>query len=284
MSVLVFGSTGQVARELKRQLPAALFLDRAACDLERQGAADAAIRSAGCKTVINVAAYTAVQAAERELERAQQVNAAAPAEMAAACAALSIPLIHVSTDYVFDGTGDTPWKPSDRCEPATVYGKSKLDGENAIRESGGPHVILRTSWVFSEHGGNFVRTMLRLSSERDALNVVSDQVGGPTSAGSIAAGLKRIAEIVAADHEVTGTYHFSGFPDVSWAEFARAIFQHAGAPTQVHDIATADYPSPVPRPLNSRLDCTATEAVFDIKRPRWQSDLAGVVARIRETS
>jgi dTDP-4-dehydrorhamnose reductase len=226
--------------------------------------------------VINAAAYTAVDSAESEPDLAQVINADAPGAMARACAELGIPFLHVSTDYVFDGGGTEPWQVSDPIAPLGVYGRTKAAGEQAVRDAGGTHAILRTSWVFSAHGNNFVKTMLRLSETRDALNVVDDQIGGPTPAGGIAAALLTMAQAMVAGQS-GGTYHYAGTPATSWACFARETFTAAGRDVTVTGIPTSEYPTPAARPLNSRLDCTLLETEFGITPPDWKSDLANIV-------
>ncbi|WP_127902090.1 dTDP-4-dehydrorhamnose reductase [Solirhodobacter olei] len=284
MRLLVFGRTGQVARELARRAPAARFLGREAADLADPAACAAAIAKAAPEAVINAAAWTAVDKAEAEDAAAQVVNGEAPGAMARACAGLGIPFLHVSTDYVFDGSGDRPWQPDDPTGPLGAYGRTKLAGEDAVRAASGPHAILRTSWVFSAHGANFVKTMLRLAETREALNVVGDQVGGPTPAGDIAAALLAMAAQLAADPGKSGTYHFAGAPDVSWADFAREIFAQAHRPVAVTDIPTAAYPTPAKRPANSRLDCTTLATTFGLPRPDWRAGLAEVLADLGVTS
>ena len=270
--LLVFGRTGQVARELQ-QLAPVLALGRDAADLAQPGACAAAIQAHRPRAVINAAAYTAVDRAEEDAPLATALNGAAPAEMALACAALNIPLVHISTDYVFAGTGQHPWAPGDIAQPANAYGRSKWAGEEGIRASGCTHAILRTSWVFSAHGANFVKTMLRLSDTRDQISVVDDQIGGPTPARAIAAACLAIADQLQEAPEKTGTYHFSGAPDASWCSFARAIFSLTGRPTRVQAISTSAYPTPAARPLNSRLDCNTTTSVFGLARPDWHAGL-----------
>lgn len=275
--ILVFGQTGQVARELARRAPGATFLGRDRADLSDPAACAAAIRAAAPAVVINAAAWTAVDKAETEEAAAQRVNAAAPGAMAAECAARGIPFLHVSTDYVFDGSGTRPWRPEDATGPLGAYGRTKLAGEAAVRGAGGCHAILRTSWVFSAHGANFVKTMLRLSETRDRLTVVADQIGGPTPAGDIAAALLAMAAALQTDPGRVGTYHFAGAPDVSWAGFAREIFAQAGRAVTVEDIPTAAYPTPARRPANSRLDCSSLTDTFGLRRPDWRTGLAGVL-------
>ena len=274
--LLIFGRTGQVARELQQLAPvlAPVFaLGRNAADLAQPGACAAAIQAHRPRAVINAAAYTAVDRAEAQEDLATAINGAAPAEMALACAALNIPLVHISTDYVFAGTGHRPWAPGDMAQPTNAYGRSKWAGEEGIRASGCTHAILRTSWVFSAHGANFVKTMLRLSDTRDQISVVDDQIGGPTPARAIAAACLAIAEQLQEAPEKTGTYHFSGAPDVSWCAFARAIFRQAARPTRVQAISTSAYPTPAARPLNSRLECNTTTSVFGLARPDWHAGL-----------
>ncbi|MHA7876892.1 dTDP-4-dehydrorhamnose reductase [Roseivivax sp.] len=272
MSLLVFGETGQVATALARH-PGVVTRGRAACDVTDASALEATLDALAPRAVINAAAYTAVDRAEEEPEAAFALNAEAPGRIAALCAARGLPLVHISTDYVFDGSGSAPFAPGDPTGPLNVYGQSKLAGEEALRATGAVHVILRTSWVFSETGGNFVKTMLRLGAERAALNIVADQVGGPTPAAAIAEACVTIAETLIASPETSGTYHFSGAPDVSWADFARAIFTEAGLDCSVSDIPTSAYPTPARRPANSRLDTSATEAAFGLSRPDWRHHL-----------
>jgi dTDP-4-dehydrorhamnose reductase len=285
MRLLVFGETGQVARELARAAPArghaVTALGRAEADLADPAACIAAIMGAQAEAVINAAAYTAVDRAESEPALAHAVNAAAPGAMAAACAARALPFLHVSTDYVFDGTPGAPWREDDPTGPLGVYGASKLEGEAAVAAAGGPHVILRTSWVFSAHGANFVKTMLRLGAERDALRVVDDQIGGPTPACSIAEALITIAEAHAAGHGVPGVFHFAGTPTVSWAAFARAIFVlRGGRAPEIRAIPTSEYPTTARRPLNSALDCTKIRAAYGIEQPDWREVLASVLEEL----
>ena len=276
MTLLVFGYSGQVATELRAQAPV-MALGRDAADLTDPAACAAAIRAHRPRAVINAAAHTAVDRAETEEALATTINGEAPAAMARACADLGIPFVHISTDYVFAGDGDRPWQPDDPTGPLGAYGRSKLKGEIAVREAGGPHAILRTSWVFSAHGNNFLKTMLRLGAEREGLTVVADQIGGPTPASAIAAACLSIAEQLAADPAKTGTYHFSGAPDTSWAGFARAIMETAGLPCRIDDIPTSAYPTPARRPANSRMDCSATQAVFGIERPDWRAALSTII-------
>ncbi|QCP88314.1 dTDP-4-dehydrorhamnose reductase (plasmid) [Cereibacter sphaeroides] len=299
--ILVFGRTGQVARELARLAPEARtledapeartpdgapqarFLGRDAADLSDPEACARAICEAKPAAVINAAAWTAVDRAEEEEALATVVNGEAPGAMARACAELGIPFVQISTDYVFDGSGSRPWQPGDPVGPLGAYGRSKLAGEEAVRAAGGPHAILRTSWVFSAHGANFVKTMLRLGATRDRLTVVCDQVGGPTPAADIAEACLAMARGLVARPELSGTYHLSGGPDVSWADFAREIFRQAELACLVADIPSADYPQKAHRPANSRMDCSDL-ARFGLVRPDWRQGLAHVLADLQEVS
>jgi dTDP-4-dehydrorhamnose reductase len=282
--ILVFGKTGQVATELQRLLPEATFLGRGEADLTDPLVCGRKIREIKPEAVINAAAYTAVDKAEGDPLVATLVNAAAPTEMAETCADLGIPFVHISTDYVFDGAGEAPFSPDHPTGPLGVYGETKLEGENGVREAGGAFAILRTSWVFSAHGGNFVKTMLRLSEIRDTLTVVADQIGGPTPARDIAKACVSIMEQLKTDPNRAGTYHFSGAPDVSWADFAREIFAQAGKAMAVEDISTSAYPTPAKRPGNSRMDCSTTKATFGIERPDWKAGLAEVLKELEVAS
>ena len=277
MTLLVFGRTGQVARELARLEPDAVYLGRDRADLADPAACAAAIATLRPAAVINAAAWTAVDKAEAEEAAATVVNGDAPAAMAAAAAALGVPFVQISTDYVFDGAGTAPRLPGDPVAPLGAYGRSKLAGEAGVAGAGGAHAILRTSWVFSAHGGNFLRSMLRLGATRDTLNVVADQIGGPTPAAAIAQAVLTIAATLRHTPGASGTYHFAGSPDASWADFAREIFVQAGMATRVADIPSSDYPTPARRPLNSRLDCAGFTETFGLPRPDWRAGIAAVL-------
>jgi dTDP-4-dehydrorhamnose reductase len=279
MRALVFGKTGQVARELQRLMPDARFLGRDEADLMDPAACAAAVQASDADVVINAAAWTAVDKAEAEEAAATVVNGDAPTAMARAAAKRGVPFLHVSTDYVFDGGGDRPFHPDDPTGPLGAYGRSKLAGETGVRAAGGRHLILRTSWVFSAHGANFVKTMLRLGAEREVLRVVADQIGGPTPAAAIAEALIAAAAAMQAGAE-GGTHHFSGAPDASWADFAREIMAQAGLSCRIEDIPTTAYPTPAQRPLNSRLDCSAFEASFGVSRPDWRQGLYKVMTEL----
>lgn len=279
--ILVFGRTGQVATELQLQADI-LALGRDLADLSNPQACADAIRTHGPTAVINAAAYTAVDRAEEEEDLAARVNGAAPSAMAKTCADLGIPFVHISTDYVFAGDGDTPWRPDDPTGPLGAYGRTKLQGEEGVRASGATHAILRTSWVVSAHGHNFIKTMLRLGAEREKLTIVADQIGGPTPAAAIADACLKIARQLIDAPEKSGTYHFSGAPDVSWADFAREIFAQANLACNVEDIPTSAYPTPAKRPHNSRMDCSATAATFGIPRPDWRSGLTDILETLSQ--
>jgi len=284
MDILVFGHNGQVATELRArdgsgagQGVQITALDRAAADLTDPAACAQAIADHKPDAVINAAAYTAVDKAEDDEATAHAINADAPAAMARACADLGVPFVSISTDYVFSGDGTTPWQPTDPTDPKGAYGRTKLAGEQAIMAAGGTAAILRTSWVVSAHGNNFVKTMLRLGADRDALTIVADQIGGPTGAAEIAEACLTIAQTLKTEPDKAGIYHFAGDPDTSWADFARAIFDQAGLSCAVTDIPSSDYPTPATRPLNSRMDCSATTTTFGIARPDWRVSLKDIL-------
>ncbi|MEP3783585.1 dTDP-4-dehydrorhamnose reductase [Ascidiaceihabitans sp.] len=277
--ILVFGQSGQVARELST-LPDVRNLGRDDVDLEYPLNCAEAIAIHKPAAVINAAAYTAVDAAEDNEARAHMINAAAPEAMAQACADLGIPFVSISTDYVFDGAGNAPWREGDMPAPINGYGRSKLAGEAAIAEIGGTWAVLRTSWVVSAHGNNFVKTMLRLGAERDALTIVADQIGGLTPARDIARACHHMAQSLISEPNKGGIYHFSGSPNASWADVARAVFKAADLTCAVTDIPSSDYPTPALRPLNSRLDCYKIKKTFGIKRPDWRAGIADIVKEL----
>jgi len=279
--ILVFGQTGQIATELALQ-GTVTALPRSMADLSDPDACAAIIAATDADVIINAAAYTDVDAAETDEELATIINGHAPAAMARAAAARGLPFIHISTDYVFDGSGSAPIAPDTSNNPINAYGRSKLVGEEGIRAAGGAYVILRTSWVFSAHGNNFVKTMLRLSQTRETLNVVGDQVGGPTAAADIAATCLKLAQAFYAGNGKNGTYHYSGQPDVSWAGFAREIFEQSKRAVAVSDIPTVDFPMPAKRPGNSRMDCTKFETTFGICRPNWRQSLGTVLKTLKD--
>ncbi|PHP26814.1 dTDP-4-dehydrorhamnose reductase [Limimaricola cinnabarinus] len=293
MRVLIFGRSGQVATELSRldgQGHEIRCMGRDEADLsDPEGAARILAREAATgwpQAVINAAAWTAVDAAETKGAAAHRINAEAPAALARSAAQARLSFVHISTDYVFDGAGDTPFAPDAPTAPLGAYGRTKLVGEQGVAAAANPAgwAILRTSWVFSAHGANFVKTMLRLGAERDALNVVADQVGGPTPANAIARACVTITEALAADPSKSGIHHFSGAPDTSWAGFAREIMAQGGRDCAVSGIPSSAYPTPAPRPLNSRLDCRSTQAAFGLVRPDWRDGLDAVLTELKETT
>lgn len=282
MKLLMFGASGQVATEVLRRAGAheIIALSRREADLADPAACAEHISRTDADIVLNAAAWTNVDGAESAEDEAHIVNAAAPGAMAKAAAARGLPFIHISTDYVFSGEGDAPWREGHETGPKSAYGRTKLAGEREVAAAGGAHVILRTSWVFSAHGGNFVKTMLRVGKERERLTVVDDQTGGPTPAGAIASACLTIAEAMHEGRGVSGVYHFSGAPSVTWRGFAEAIFEGAGMKTEAAPIRTADWPTPAARPLNSRLDCSAIRRDYNIDQPDWRAALCDVIKEI----
>lgn len=278
MKILMFGQTGQVATEVQRQADV-IALGRDVANLCDPDALRAAIAQYQPDVVLNTAAYTAVDRAEEEEDLAMAINGVAPGVMAVACAAQAIPFLHVSTDYVFDGSGTVVWASQDTVDPQNAYGRTKLAGEVAVRAAGGSHAILRTSWVFSAHGANFVKTMLRLGASHDELTVVDDQIGGPTPAADIAATLLKMAGKMV-DGQQSGTYHYAGAPAVSWSDFAIEIFAQAALNVTVTGIPTSEYPTPASRPLNSRMDCGSLVQDFGITPPHWKDGLRSVLAAL----
>jgi len=230
--------------------------------------------------IVNAAAHTAVDKAESEPELAQRINADAPGVLAQAAASQGAVLVHYSTDYVFDGSGSTPWQEDDATGPLSVYGRSKLDGEEAIRASGCTHLIFRTSWVYAARGGNFATTMLRLAADRERLTVIADQIGAPTGAELIADVSAHAVRSLRARPELSGTYHLAAAGETSWHGYAEFVIEAArarGVVLKVGEIApipTTDYPTPATRPLNSRLDTTRLCAAFDLTLPAWQRGVA----------
>jgi dTDP-4-dehydrorhamnose reductase len=281
MNILVFGKTGQVATELQRQADV-IALGRDEADLSDPEHCENIIAGTEAGVIINAAAYTAVDRAEDEEQLATVINGEAPGVMARVAAARGIPFLHISTDYIFDGSGTQPWSTEDTPAPKSVYGCSKLQGELGVAQAGGAYAILRTSWVFSAHGANFVKTMLRLGKEREALSIVNNQIGGPTSAADIAATLLKMATTFKNGAGKSGTYHYSGAPDVSWEAFAREIFTQAGLKVDVTGIPSSAYPTPAERPLNSRLDCRRLDAQFGISRPDWCASLTDVLKELKD--
>ena len=279
MKVLVFGEVGQVGQELQRRAGDIELEVRGSqeADFTDPEACAGFVMATDADAVINAVAFTAVDAAEDQEALALTINGTTPGAIAKAAAARRLPLIHISTDYVFDGKGEAPFAPDHPTNPLGAYGCTKLVGEEAVRNAGGPHAIMRTSWVVSSHGDNFVKTMLRLGAERDRMTIVADQIGGPTCAAAIADTCLFVARQLLADTRKSGTYHMSGGPDVSWANFAREIFTQSGTVCEVVDIPTSQYPTPAARPLNSRIDNTTTQTVFGITRSDWRVGLTDIL-------
>lgn len=285
IDVLLTGGSGQVGTEVIRLAPAGVNIvapGRAQLDISDPASIAAMVASRPWAAVINSAAHTAVDRAESEILAAWKVNALAPAALAQATAEAGIPLIQVSTDYVFDGSKDGFYVESDPVAPVSVYGASKEGGEQAVRTGNPRHVILRTAWVVSPHGANFIKTMLRLAQTRPELRVVDDQRGCPTSATDIAQALLTITRRLADDPQApVGTYHFVNSGEATWCGLARAVFETAAehgrpAPT-VEGITTADYPTPARRPANSRLDVAKLTRDYAIAPRRWQEAVEEVV-------
>jgi len=293
MKLLVTGCNGQVGRELLYLADAftveAIGVDYEELDITDGSAVVAFIESAQPQAVINAAAYTAVDKAESESAQAYAVNRDGPANLARACTKNGIPLLHISTDYVFDGAIDGAYTENDAVHPLGVYGASKQAGDVAVRDHCRQSIILRTSWVFSMHGNNFVKTMLRLGQEREQLAVVADQWGCPTSAREIARTLYTLldANNGADGAGLWGTYHFCQPEPINWHGFAEAIFAEArsqGIALKVNDvrpITTEEYPTAARRPANSILDCSKIERDFDIKRRPWRESLAEVIGELK---
>ena len=288
MKLLILGAAGQVGRELGRfSWPADYRLavfghDRV--DIARREAVAAVVASEAPDIVVNAAAYTAVDRAEIETDRAWAGNCTGPLNLAACCREAAIPLIHISTDYVFDGSKRGAYVEDDPVKPLGAYGWSKEAGERAVRGALDQHVILRTAWVYCAHGQNFVKTMLRLAAERPVLRVVADQVGSPTSAADIAGAIAALVQQIAGGNRRWGTYHFAGGGAVSWHGFAEAIFALAapwrGPPPKVEAITTAEFPTPARRPANSVLDCPRIGEAFGIAPRPWREALAEVILEI----
>jgi dTDP-4-dehydrorhamnose reductase len=287
--ILIVGANGQLGAELKRApapdgwtlLPAG----RDDLDLARAGAVRRSIEALRPDAIINAAAYTAVDKAESEPELAFAVNRDGAAALAQAAAALSAPLVHVSTDYVFAGDKPAPYVETDPKAPLGVYGRSKSEGEDAVLAAHPRAAVLRTSWVYSPHRANFVKTMLRLGESRDEVGVVADQVGRPTAAADLAAACLAVTEkLIAGEPAAAGVFHYAGAGDASWADFAEAIFAEAEKrgrkPVRVKRITTADYTTPAKRPANSRLDTAKIETALGVRPRPWKEALEDCIAEL----
>lgn len=300
MKILLLGKNGQVGWELQRSLAVlgeVVALDHDSKDLcgdftDIEGLAQT-VRRVRPQVIVNAAAHTAVDKAESEPDLARTLNALAPATLAREAAQLGAWLVHYSTDYVFDGSGSAPWKESDAAAPLSVYGRTKLEGEQALAASGCRHLILRTSWVYGTRGGNFARTMLRLATERELLKVIDDQVGAPTGADLLAdvtahAIRHVLPPMQRKDPAPSGLYHVTAAGETSWFAYARFVLQRAreagrelkAGPEQVLPIPTSGYPAPAKRPHNSRLDSTLFQNTFGLTLPHWETGVARLLDEI----
>ena len=299
MKVLLLGANGQLGHELAKQLPKVaqvLALDRSQCDLasdEFKDRLNLHVKEFNPDVLINAAAYTAVDKAEQEQTLAHQINATAPSVMAQIANAHKIAFIHYSTDYVFDGEGDQPWSEDSPTNPQSVYGQTKCAGEELIRQNAAEHIILRTSWVVGAHSNNFLKTMLRLASERDALRVVSDQVGSPTCVELLAQITMRLLKLSAqkdtkqkdTNPNIWGTYHVAPSGYTNWHAYATHVIQLASklgmplkcTPEDIVAIATSEYPLPAKRPLNSRLNTVKLVRLLGTPLPLWQTGVDDII-------
>lgn len=293
MKILLLGKNGQVGWELQRALAPLgqlVALDRrdAGGDLADTDALIARVRQEAPQVIVNAAAYTAVDKAESEPEQAQAINAVAPNLLAQEAAARGALLVHYSSDYVFNGSGDKPRSEGASTGPLSVYGASKLAGEEAIRASGCRHLNLRTSWVYAARGGNFAKTMLRLAAEREQLKVIADQIGAPTGAELLADLTAHMIRTTLARPELSGTYHAVAAGETSWHAYAQHVIEYARArgaavkvaPEQILAIPTSDYPTPAQRPLNSRLSTAKLQAAFGLVLPPWQQGVERMLDEI----
>lgn len=290
MRIAVTGVHGQVAQSLVQRATATddevICLGRPSLDLTDPSSVLFALQESRPDIIISAAAYTAVDQAQIDVDAAYAANAGGAGAVAQAANRADIPLIHLSTDYVFNGRKDSPYVEDDNPDPLGVYGASKLAGEHAVRAACSNSVILRTAWVYSPFGHNFLKTMLRLASEREEIKVVADQRGSPTSALDIADGLLAMAATLVANPlpEFRGIFHMTGSGEASWADFASGIFEASrkrGGPwARVQPITTADYPTPAPRPANSRLDCSKLQNIYGLRLPQWRHSMEKVVERL----
>lgn len=299
MTILLLGKNGQLGWELQRSLAPlgrVIALDRhggdGLCgDLADLDGLAATVRALRPRVIVNAAAYTAVDRAESEPELARRINADAPAVLAREAAACGALLLHYGTDYVFDGSGQTPWREMDATGPLSVYGRTKLAGEQAVVAAGGAHLILRTSWVYAARGGNFAKTMLRLGAERERLTVIDDQWGAPTGAELIAdVSAHAIAQVLCQPAKA-GVYHLAAAGETTWFSYAKYVLAQAQQAqsaiklivNEVAPIATADYPTPARRPHNSRLDTRKLQAAFGLTLPPWQDGVQRMLQEILQT-
>lgn len=290
MRIAVTGTQGQLVRCLMDQAASLsdvtlVAVGRPAVDLADGTAIEAALMATEADIIINAAAYTAVDLAESEADLAHAINRDGAANVARGAKRMGVPVIQVSTDYVFDGSSTRAYAPDDATGPVSVYGASKLAGEGAVRAENPRHIIVRTAWVYSPYGKNFVKTMLRLAADRDEIGVVDDQKGNPTSAHDLAAGLLAAARVATKPgFEAWGTFHMAGQGDATWADFAEHVFSESarlgGPSARVIRIPGSSYKTPAPRPANSRLDCSRTAEVFGYTAPDWRASASQVVASL----
>lgn len=296
MKILLLGKNGQVGWELQRALAplgevVALDFDSPApltADFSNPESLAAMVRAVAPQVIVNAAAHTAVDKAESEPELARALNATSPGVLAREAAALGAWMMHYSTDYVFDGSGNLPWNEESPSGPLSVYGRTKLEGEQAIGASGCRHLIFRTSWVYAARGGNFAKTMLKLASERDALNVIDDQIGSPTGADLLADLTAHALRAAIAKPELGGTYHVVAGGETSWHGYARHVIEAAraaGRPVKVaadaiHPVATSAFQTPARRPGNSRMDTRKLQRSFDVVLPQWQAGVDRMLTEI----
>lgn len=294
MKILLLGRNGQVGWELQRALQPlgqVIALDRAGegglvGDLSDLAGLEHTLCDLKPDVVVNAAAYTAVDKAESEPDLARRINAEAPAVLARCMAKLGGWLVHYSTDYVFDGSGDEPWREDQPPAPLNVYGETKREGEQAIQASGCKHLIFRTSWVYAARGSNFAKTMLRLAAEREELSVVADQVGAPTGAELIADVTAHCLNQARFQADVSGLYHLAAAGEVSWHGYAHFVVKQARqaeiqlAIKEIAAISTADYATPAQRPLNSRLDCSKLRSIFGVNLPSWQGGVQRLLVEL----
>lgn len=294
MRILLTGGSGQLGTELKHALAVfgeVLTPSRAEFDLAQPATLAVKLDKVKPDLIVNPAAYTAVDKAEAEPELARTINAAAPAELARWAAAHHVPLVHYSTDYVFDGSGDQPFRETDATGPLNVYGASKLAGEQAVLAANPQTLVLRTSWVFGPAGNNFLKTMLRLAGQRDELKVVGDQIGAPTSTLLIArVTVLLLEQLLHKQSEAWGLYHLTATGETSWHGYAQELVRQArvlgwplkAAPDNILPLSSAEWPCAAQRPANSRLDCTLITRTFGLELPRWQDGVAEVLAQLKE--
>ena len=291
MNILLLGKNGQLGWELQRSLSVlgrVTALGHAEADFAQPDAVAQAVRALRPDVIVNAAAHTAVDKAESEPAHARLLNATTPGRLAQEAAQLGAWLVHYSTDYVFDGSGDQPWREHDATGPLSVYGATKLEGEQLIQQSGCQHLILRTSWVYAARGGNFAKTMLRLASERDCLTVIDDQWGAPTGADLLADVTAHAIRHLQARPQDGGLYHCAASGQTTWHSYAKYVIAQArqAQPAiqikakEIAPIPTSAYPTPAWRPLNSRLDCSRLQATFGLTLPDWQQGVARMLAEI----